>query len=354
MLNIVTAREERLLIIEIDEVRVPVGVVLISKERGIGSHADHIAILFYVHQIERLCESVAPLIAMCLLLSGVFSEIYLGLAVARIAVVLTFLKEIVARLIVMLVDYRHIELFCELPGIVIIRISWVRAWTCCAYDSDFRMLLGDNLIHILESLGKLRSDFLLITDAKILQTERLWMTSLSAYLAPFGGGIAVSPLYQIESILHPFVHFRHWNDLLRLSFHSPAAIDTLTTYSAWEDRHWLHIEVFTELEVFIIAQTHGLAVAPSVFECFSLLFRAYSSLPAVCIPESITAAMHYASAWKAHEFRVESLQRLNEILAKSVSFEGILRHKRDHIHIKLTSFEDQNLETCIRTSLRSR
>jgi hypothetical protein len=52
LLYIIAACEVRALIVEIDEVGVPVGGILAGEERCIGGHADNIAVAFDMQQIQ--------------------------------------------------------------------------------------------------------------------------------------------------------------------------------------------------------------------------------------------------------------------------------------------------------------
>ena len=58
MLNIIAASEERTFVVEVDEVGIPVGCTLTSKERRIGRHADDVAITLDMQQIKAFGQGI--------------------------------------------------------------------------------------------------------------------------------------------------------------------------------------------------------------------------------------------------------------------------------------------------------
>ena len=250
-------------------------------------------------QIQSLGKGVDKL----LILSGILSKINLCLAVTWISIILTTLQEIRIWLVIVLIDDRHTQLFCQLPSCFIVRIVLMRTRTGCTNDDNLRMSLSNTLIDILEAFTELRRDLLFIADTQIFQVEGFWMTSISTHLCPFVcGRIAISPLNKVDSLSHPLIHFRHWHNILSLCWpHAPATIRSLTAYTCRQDRYWLHTKILTELEILKVTKTHALMVTPGVLQTLTLFLRTDSSLPTIGVPESVATTMNHTSARETHK-----------------------------------------------------
>ena len=70
-------------------------------------------------QIETFGKSIYKF----LILSGILAQINLGLAVTGIIIILTAGKEIVALLIVVLIQNGHLKLCSKLPTLLIVTVS---------------------------------------------------------------------------------------------------------------------------------------------------------------------------------------------------------------------------------------
>ena len=173
------------------------------------------------------------------------------------------------------------------------------------------------------------------------------MTGVSTHLSPFGSSrIAIGPLDEVERLTHPLVHLRHRHHVLRLIFHAPSSIGALTTHATGQDRQRLHLQVLTELEILIVAQSHRLVISPCVLQAPALFLRANRGLPAIGIPEAVTAAMNNTTSGETHEFRVQVGQCLSQVLTQTVALISILRHQRYHVDIKVTCVKYKYLEHC--------
>ena len=153
------------------------------------------------------------------------------------------------------------------------------------------------------------------------------MTLFGTTASPSGGGIAVSPFYEVESVLHPLVHLRHRHYILSLVAHTPTAVGALTRNAAGQDGQGSHPEVFAELEILVVTEAHRLVIAPSVLEMTTFVTRTDGGLPAIGVPESVASAMHDATAGEAQEFRLQVGKSLCEVLAQTVSFVSVLGHE---------------------------
>ena len=103
LLNIVAASQVGTLVVKVDHVRIPVGSILLGKERSVRGHAHDVCITLNMQQIEALSQCVDQF----LVLGSILTQINLGLTVTRIFVVLTIVQEVSVRLVVVLVDNGH-------------------------------------------------------------------------------------------------------------------------------------------------------------------------------------------------------------------------------------------------------
>ena len=265
--------------------------------------------------------------------SSVLAEIDLRLLPTRIAVVLAVVQEVVTRLVVVLVSQRNAELIGKFPTVIVVAVSWMRAWSDGSHDNYFGMGFRDALVHILKALAKFRRNAFFIAQAKIFQMERFRMSLLGTLLAPSCGYVSISPFNEVERVLRPLVHIFHRCHILCLSRHTPAAICALARYAARKDGNRLHPKVFTKLEVFVVTESHRLMVAPSILEMFALMTRSDGCLPTISAPEPVATSVHDTASRKAHELGLQVGKRLNQVLAKAVTLVGVLRHERNLIDI---------------------
>ena len=77
-------------------------------------------------------------------------------------------------------------------------------------------------------------------------------------------------------------------------------------------------------------------ITPGVLQLTTRLLRTDGGLPTVGVPETVTTAMHHATAWEAHELRMEVSECLGEILTQAMTLIGILGHQRHHVDIHVT------------------
>ena len=281
-------------------------------------------------QVQTFCQCIDKL----LVLRRIFTQINLSLTVTQIIVVLTLIQEVSVGLVIMLVDNGHTQFVCQLPTVLQVGIAGMRARTGCTYNHDFGMLSLHLIINIGKAFAEFRRDSLLVAQTQVFQVEGCGVSGIGTHLSPLTGSrITVGPFYQVERLVGPFIHLAHRNHILRLVLHAPTAVGTLTAYATRQNRQRLHTQVFAELEIFIVPQSHALMVAPAILKATALFLRSDGCLPAVCIPEAVTASMNHATAGEAHELRVKVGQRLCQILAQSVSLVSILGHKRDLVHI---------------------
>ena len=354
LLHVVAAGEERPGVVEINHVGIPVRVMLVGKKRGVGSHHHLVGIALHVHQVDGFGEGITPLVHLTVatVLHGVLTQIHLALLVlVEVTAVLTRIDEHLTGVIVVLVDDGKPNLLSQLPGILIVGIACMRTRSGGTDDDYLGMLLRDFLVHVLEALGKLGRDLLLVADTQILQVEGGRMTGSSTYGTPLGGDVTVGPLNEVEGILYPLIHVSHIYHFLGLPLHAPATVHTLAAHATGQDGHRLHTHVLTELEVLEVTHLHRLVVAPGVLQGLARLHGAYGSLPAVGVPETVTASVYHTSTRETHELGVQALECLGQVLADAMSVVGVLRHEPHHVEVHLALLQHENLQVGIGTVL---
>ena len=85
-------------------------------------------------------------------------------------------------------------------------------------------------------------------------------------------------------------------------------------------------------------------IAPGVLQTATLLLRTDGGLPTVGIPEAIATAMYHATARETHELRLQVGQCLCQVGTQTMTLEGVLRHERHHVNIKVAGIEHEDLE----------
>ena len=172
------------------------------------------------------------------------------------------------------------------------------------------------------------------------------MTLVGTHLSPLRlGGVAISPLDEVEGVLYPLVQLVHGCNVLSLLWpHIPAAVRTLTADAARQDGNRLHTQVLAELEVLIVAQSHALVVAPCVLLLYALVARADGVLPAVGVPEAVAAAVYHTAAREAHELWLQVGQSLCQVLTQTVTLVGVLWHERQVVDVDVAIVEQQHLQ----------
>ena len=176
------------------------------------------------------------------------------------------------------------------------------------------------------------------------------MTSFSTHLSPLiGSRIAVGPLDKVDALVYPLVHLAHRYYILSLPLHAPTTVGSLTAYTTRKDRQRLHTQILTELEILEVSKRTTLMISPSVLELTTLPLWSDSGLPTICIPETITATMNYASTGETHESWVKIGQCLSQVLTQAMTLISILRHQRNHVDVHIASGEHQYLQSSILT-----
>ena len=224
----------------------------------------------------------------------------------------------------------------------------MRARTGGAYDDDVGIFLRHLFVDDLETLAELRRDALLVAQTEVLEVEGGGVSLVGTHLGPFaGGGVAVGPLDEVDSLADPLVHLVHGDDVLGLPTHAPAAVGALTADAARQDGQRLHAEVLAELEVLIVAQSAALVVAPGVLQLTTLLAGTDGGLPAVGVPEAVATAVYHAAAGEAHELRVEVGKGLCEVLAQAVTLISVLGHERELVDVDDAHVQREHLQHCM-------
>ena len=120
---------------------------------------------------------------------------------------------------------------------------------------------------------KLRiGDEIFISDTDVFQVERFRMACFSTYLSPLCLlSVTVCPFYQIKNILNISTHFAHWDTALLSASQVTVTGRILARNTSGQYRKRFRTNIFAELEIFKISQSHALMIPPKValrFSCF--------------------------------------------------------------------------------------
>ena len=88
-------------------------------------------------------------------------------------------------------------------------------------------------------------------------------------------------------------------------------------------------------------------IAPGVHLLLPGLLWTDGLLPAVGVPEALSAAVNHAAARETHEFGIELVDGLGKVPAQAVALECVLRNEGDHINVYAALCEAEELEACI-------
>ncbi len=208
------------------------------------------------------------------------------------------------------------------------------------------MLLADHAIYLLESLLEDLRDKVLVAYSYIFQVEWLLVSGGSTLGAPLRLHVAIGILYEVQDVLNVVVELLHGYSAL-LTILQKLYIGTLggvvgivgvtsgvlAGYARSDHGERLGADVLAEAEVFVVAQSARLMVAPEVTQRLALMEFADGALPVVDVVDAV--AMRHASTGEAHEARMEVGKRLGEVGTQSVAatVEGGAREERNHVYI---------------------
>ena len=205
--------------------------------------------------------------------------------------------------------------------------------------------LFKGLIALIEVL-KLRLP-LLVADADAVHTKGFRMAHGRASGAPGGGHIAVGELDQIQRILDEFLELR------RVDGHQFRTL-ILAGQADRQDRQGLGADGLAQQEIFIVADTVGLAIVgvgtlkgvlplrlslmghavhgPAVPVVDTMLYRADGLLPLVAVRQVVS--FDDAAAGEAHEAGLEFFKFFKKILAEQAQY-SVFRHQGEPVEIHM-------------------
>ena len=176
------------------------------------------------------------------------------------------------------------------------------------------------------------------------------MACFSAHLSPLCLlRITVCPFYQIKNILNVSSHFAHRNAALLPSSQVAVTGRILARDTGSQYRKRFRTNIFAELEILKVSQSHTLMISPKVTLRLSCFQRAYRIFPLINILQTI--AMSHTTTRETDETGMNIRYRLSQVLAETVltSFEGILWKQGNHIQIQFSCRLRDNLKVRIRS-----
>src|SRR5574344_2321156 len=135
-----------MIITEIDQIRIPVCMTVLSQKRCIRSHADHIGITLYIAKIKSLSQSSLHITPFCRSGSSILTKVYLrGMAVITVIIVLIMHKPS-CTFIIMLIHHINdiLMILCKLPPFLVVRRTFME-WSYSSAHFYFRVFLFDSL-----------------------------------------------------------------------------------------------------------------------------------------------------------------------------------------------------------------
>ncbi len=300
------------MVVEPDQVRVPLHVVLVGEQRGVGGQLDHVGVAFQAGHERGLGQRVPPGVA----LGGVLAEEDRGAVPVVGVVAVVVLQEPLRAVVVVLVDHGDAGVAVELPGGVEGGAGVVGA--AVGDDGDVRVRRLDGGAELLEAGEELLGEVLLVADFQVGEVEGLGVAHLGALPAPFAGAGAVGELDEVQGVLDVPLQQRVVVDGLVLAAAGDQGGDDGQRHGA---------DVLGEAEVLVVAEAVALVVAPEVGVGGALLDRPYGVLPlvgALALPAGVRAVVLHgagvdqAAAGEAQKAGVQGLDLLGEVLAQAV------------------------------------
>ena len=344
-LGVVAGSQAHIGIREVNHVRIPIVMLVLGKQRCIAGHLNHITIALYITQEKRLGQRT--LMGTCL--RSIFANIHLRPLTVVAVVIVEVVHKPACGLVVMLIH--HVEhllmLLRKSPTLDIIgRRSVERTYSTANLNLRIAAtyLLANHEATLLEG----SRDDVFVTDADILQMERLRMAGICTHLRPLAGGrIAIGPLYQVAQFVDVGRHLLHRDTALLSAISMGIGTGVLARHAGSQHGQRLGTDILAELEILIESQSTGLMVIPNVEIGFAVLQRTHGVRPMIDIIDAI--AMAHASTREAHELRMQTGNCLSQVAAQSVltSFECVLREERNHVDRRTSFLQWHQSEPCL-------
>jgi len=160
-----------------------------------------------------------------------------------------------------------------------------------------------------EPLDEGSVDDVLVAQADHAQPEGLGVPGCRTHRTPAGVGRAVGVLDEVDHVLHVLRH-PPGRDGLRSAGHILAA------HPGRHDRHRRRTQLLAQQEVLVVADRHGLVVAPRAGQGQPLLARTDRRLPVVHVVQA--EPVHEAPAGEPHERRPEPADGLDQVASEQL------------------------------------
>ena len=296
------------IIIEINEIGIPLCKTFFGQERSIGCHRNHIGITFERCEIYCFAQGIVQGIsARC-----IFTKVDFGFRTIVFVVKILIVDKPSRILIVMFINYRNVQLIRNFPALNI--ISTFRSRSHCSDNGNFGMLFFYGIIYFSKTLFEYISNQIFIANADVFQVKRCRMSGLGAFFTPDRFYITVTIFNQIENILNISIHFAH-GDATLLTGSSAGRI--LTGYPRSNYGHRFGSDIFAELQVFKITQSGGLVIIPQIALWFAGFQWSDCIFPSVNVSNPV--AMSYTTARKTNKARMQFCNGFGKIGTQPVS-----------------------------------
>ena len=290
LLHPVAVRAVDVLIVEVDEVRIPAGVAVLGEQRRVGRHVHHVAVQFHAAHERRFGQAVDELGVP----GAVFAEVDLRALAVGVIVVVEVVKPPAGGLVGMLVHDRNAGLARIRPTLLVVLSA--RRRPDRADHGDFGVRGFDGVENLLEAVLEHVVDQVLVADAEILQIERLDMAHCGALGGPLvGGRIGVAEVDEAQ-------HFVDVSGHVFLSHRHRALAGVLAAHAGRQHGQRLGSDGLAQAKVLVETDTERLVVAPYVEVVRAMLHRADGAVPVIHVVQA--QSVGDAAAREAHEARV--------------------------------------------------
>ena len=336
LLHIVAGGAHHATGVEANHVGAPAGIVLVDEDGGVGGQLHHVAVVLHAHHVDGLAEGgvlvaqVAETVG-----DGILADVDLRPAAVVAVILVERLGKPAGCAVVVLVEQVNGQLGVPLRVVV-------APGHHVANDFHLRILGADGLVELVVALVVVVALLsrvglvVLVAHLQVFQAEGLGMTVLGTHGAILRRRGAVGILDGSEALVDP-------------------ELDAVVgRHAAMPQTHVDHVEglgteVLGQLQIFMIAQSVGGAIAPvHVPVALTLLDGANGALPAEGIVGALLS-LHEAASGEAHELRVHLPQHVGQVGAHAVG--AVLECRGEeahHVELEGTNAVEDEGELCLR------
>ena len=242
-----------------------------GEKRSVRSHVYNVSIAFQGSKIKSFRQCSFDIRFSSRDMSRIFAQVYFCLFRTVVFIVeILIVQEPSRSLIIMFVHHRHTQFVGQFPSFYVVCTFIERSY--CTYNDHFRIFFFDGIKYHCKTFFEDIGDEIFISDTDVFQVERFRMACFGTYLSPLCLlSVAVCPFYQIKNILNISTHFAHWDTALLPASQVTVTGRVLARNTGSQYRKRFCANIFAELEIFKISQSHALMISPKVtlrLSCF--------------------------------------------------------------------------------------